>query len=37
MKKKSADDEFDDDIEQAFKVFDTKNDGLITFKVEHVQ
>merc|ERR1712024_231414 len=29
MKKKSADDEFDDDIEQAFKVFDTKNDGVI--------
>ena len=27
MKKKRADDEFNDDIEQAFKVFDTNNDG----------
>ena len=27
MKKKSADDELEDDIEEAFKVFDTNNDG----------
>ena len=27
MQKKTADDEFNDDIEEAFKVFDTKNDG----------
>lgn len=29
MHKKSADDEHNDDIEEAFKVFDTKNDGVI--------
>ena len=27
MQKKSAEDEHNDDIEEAFKVFDTKNDG----------
>ena len=27
MQKKSAEDEYNDDIEDAFKVFDTKNDG----------
>ena len=27
MKKKSADEELEDDIEEAFKVFDTNNDG----------
>ena len=27
MVKKTADDEFNDDIEEAFRVFDTKNDG----------
>ena len=27
MQKKSAEDEYNDDIEEAFKVFDTKNDG----------
>ena len=31
MQKKSAEDEHSDDIEEAFKVFDTKNDGLIIF------
>lgn len=29
MQKKSAEDEHSDDIEEAFKVFDTKNDGWI--------
>ena len=28
MKKKSADDELEDDIEEAFRVFDTNHDGL---------
>ena len=27
MKRKSADDELEDDIEEAFRVFDTKQDG----------
>lgn len=30
MKKKSADDELEDDIEEAFRVFDTNHDGLQT-------
>ena len=29
MHKKIADDEHNDDIEEAFKVFDTKNDGYL--------
>ena len=29
MKKRTADDDGTDDIEAAFKVFDTKNDGFI--------
>merc|ERR1712130_116608 len=29
MQKKSAEDEHNDDIEEAFRVFDTKNDGVI--------
>ena len=29
MKKKTADAEGNDDIEEAFRVFDTKNDGYI--------
>ena len=39
MKKKTADAEGNDDIEEAFQVFDTKNDGyvydMITWKNIH--
>ena len=28
MKKKTEDDEGNDDIEEAFRIFDSKNDGL---------
>ena len=36
MKKKSADEEIEDDIEEAFKVFDTNNDGQ-TLSPPHVE
>lgn len=36
MKKKSADEEIEDNIEEAFKVFDTNNDGQ-TLSPPHVE
>ena len=34
MKKKTADAEGNDDIEEAFRVFDTKNDGYVYYNKE---
>ena len=33
MKRKSADDELEDDIEEAFRVFDTNQDGCETEEI----